>query len=172
MFEAFRNSIFRVGANWLRTNSQAKFLSVSPKNNEAVVERYQFYKETEALQNVENNLINSTESRLNEFEQKEFQILRKYFDEGAHNPDVEARHIREQLDVVQVLRNLKLVETTASEYDPEYVHFERLKAKFLLEEEGARDEFVAYIKDRPYLRPYLKWADAQERNQIKLWPMN
>jgi len=70
------------------TNSQAKYLSVSPKNNEAVVERYQFYKDAEALQNVENNLINATESRLNEFEQKEFQILRKYFEEGSHNPAV------------------------------------------------------------------------------------
>ena len=172
MFEAFRNSIFRVGSNWLRTNTQAKYLAVSPKNNEAVVERYQFYKETEALQNVQDNLMNATEGRLNEFEKREFQVLKKYFDEGAHNPAVDARHVREQLDVVQVLRNLKLVETTVSDYDPEYVHFERLKAKFLLEEEGARDEFLTYVKERPYLRQYLKWADAQEKNQIKLWPLN
>ena len=70
------------------TNTQAKYLAVSPKNNEAVVERYQFYKESEALQNVQDNLMNATESRLNEFEKREFQVLRKYFDEGAHNPSV------------------------------------------------------------------------------------
>ena len=172
MFEAFRNSIFRVGSHWVRSNAQSKYLSVSTKNNEAVVERYQFYKETEALQNVEDNLINATESRLNEFEKREFQVLRKYFSEGSHNPSVDARHVREQLDVVQVLRNLKLVETQSSDYDPEYVNFERIKARFLLEEEGAKEEFVAYVKERPYLKQYLKWADAQEQNQIKLWPLN
>jgi len=29
-----------------------------------------------------------------------------------------------------------MIEANLSDYDPEYVHFERLKAKFLLEEPG------------------------------------
>lgn len=33
----------------------------------------------------------------------------------------------------------------------------------------AKEDFVEYVKKRPYLRSYLKWADQAEQNHKRFW---
>lgn len=72
----------------IRKRTAINFLAVNSKNPDQVAKRYKLYQEARALDVVEKNVVTSTKHQLNEFDQKEFQILHKYWDEGHFDPDV------------------------------------------------------------------------------------
>lgn len=101
MLEAAKNSVFTICSNFLRwsvvflpllklkrSSSHVKFLPINSKHPEEVAKRFRKYKETQALDLAEKNILSATENQLNEFEKKEFQILSKYWDEGHSDPAV------------------------------------------------------------------------------------
>jgi len=55
-----------------------------------------------------------------------------------------------------------LVEENQGDIDPELVRVERLKARVLLEEPGAVEEYAAYIANRPFNKSYEKWGTNEE----------
>lgn len=56
-----------------------------------------------------------------------------------------------------------MVEENQGDIDPELVRVERLKARVLLEEPGAVEEYAAYIANRPFNKSYEKWGTNEEK---------
>ncbi|EGR29404.1 hypothetical protein IMG5_156220 [Ichthyophthirius multifiliis] len=103
-----------------------------------------------------------------ELDKQEFDILKKYKDHGMNDPLVDVSLIMEQIDKIQVLRNLKMIEENESAYDPELVRYEKLKARVLLDEPGAYEELQQYMQNRSYHKNYEKIDPSEETIKQKV----
>lgn len=61
---------------------------MNTKNPEELAKRYKNYQEAKALHTLEQNVLDGVENKLDEFEAKEFKLLRKYVLEYRSNSAV------------------------------------------------------------------------------------
>lgn len=105
----------------------------------------------------------------NDFERQELALYRA-LEHADYFENVDWAQLISNYDAIQVLKNLELIHKTESAIDPEILEYEKLRARYLLNEEGAEEKLRQFVRDRPFFHPYQLWASPEEKHSVKLWP--
>mmetsp|Transcript_19910 Transcript_19910/g.22906 ORF Transcript_19910/g.22906 Transcript_19910/m.22906 type:complete len:174 (-) Transcript_19910:204-725(-) len=166
-----RNAFWRVfSTNAIATVEAQRGVFARDTDTEKLANRYLSAQELSVgAQKVENVVDLMTRTTRDQYEHKELELY-KATRSAIHFDEINYAQVIENFDRIQVLKNLEMIEKNEKAYDPEVIEYEKLKAKYLLGEEGAEEKLKEYVKNRPFFRPYYLWSSMEEKHSVKLWP--
>ncbi|EAR91163.2 hypothetical protein TTHERM_00433830 (macronuclear) [Tetrahymena thermophila SB210] len=161
---AIRNFVFKISNQIQNLAAKRSLAYLNQIDSQSVPSRATINMKDQVtqMQREIDNMANVIRAQIPDEDRAEFEILKKYYVTGQHDSLVDPQDVLLQLDRIQVLKNLKMIELNEEAYDPELVRLEKLKARVLLEEEGALLEYAHFISKRPYNKPYEKWGVSEE----------
>ena len=69
----------------------------------------------------------------------------------------------DKIDLVHRLEQIEQIIQDQGDFNLEHLHYEQLKAQAMLGDAKAQTSFEEYYKNRPFVRPYTSWTDADEK---------
>ncbi|KRX07174.1 hypothetical protein PPERSA_00084 [Pseudocohnilembus persalinus] len=158
---AIRNRVWGLVNQYInfKTSKQVGFLS---GDSVQLAEKLEQSYTSRELGNQRENIVAYQKSQYSGFEGQKYEHISKYHLNGRYDERVSATDVLLQMDRIQVLQDLKAIEEQYTHSDPEYVRYSRLKARVLLEEPKAIEEYKEYASSRPYVKNYEKWINYKE----------